>query len=95
MKNTENTNFEERFEYIFALGGGGEGQVCMLEEVYKERAGKAKSLISLAVQEERERVESLKVKMKSSHLCRFNDGEQTCECYMEALSDVIQELSKK
>ena len=52
---TPNT-WEERFESIFTLGGGGTGQVCMLEEVYKERVAKGRFLVSLAVQEERERV---------------------------------------
>lgn len=26
--------------------------------------------------------------MNETHLCRFNDGEQTCDCYIEALTDL-------
>lgn len=26
------------------------------------------------------------------HICGFNDGEQTCDCYNEALDDIINSL---
>src|SRR3989304_9962331 len=29
---------------------------------------------------------------KEDHLCRFNDGEQNCECYLSALSEVAAKL---
>lgn len=29
-------------------------------------------------------------KMKETHICRFNDGEQNCECYLSAISKVIE-----
>jgi len=41
-------------------------------------------------------VESKKVDMKNEetgHMCRFNDGLQTCDCYIQALSDLSTLLS--
>ena len=32
---------------------------------------------------------------KDKHYCGFNDGEQVCDCYNEALDDLIAHLSEK
>lgn len=54
-----------------------------------------------ARQEERERIVEYVQKAyctqehKDKHYCGFNDGEQVCDCYNEALDDLITHLSDK
>ena len=47
-----------------------------------------KSLANL-IQSQIEAIEGEKKEMEESHLCRFNDGEQRCECYSAALDAAI------
>ena len=43
---------------------------------------------SLAIDE----VEAEYGRMKETHLCRFNDGEQDCECYVKCIIALKQKL---
>lgn len=39
-------------------------------------------------------IENQKTEMKETHICAFNDGEQNCDCYLNALSDIIRKLTR-
>lgn len=41
-----------------------------------------------------EKIERMSVEMKETHACRFNDGKQNCDCYLEALDDLKREIIK-
>ena len=43
----------------------------------------------------KEMIESNKKSYKETHFCRFNDGECNCDCYLEALDDIITNLTTK
>lgn len=46
----------------------------------------------LLAQKEGFRREIEGTKVLKEHICRFNDGEQTCDCYNEALNDLLTKL---
>ena len=46
-------------------------------------------------QDFKKQVEGMEKEMKETHMCRFNDGDCDCDCYMEALKDIINKLNNK
>jgi len=48
------------------------------------------SLFSTQLNTIKERINGLK--NTKEHICRFNDGEQNCDCYNQALTDILKDL---
>lgn len=50
-----------------------------------------------AIKQDRQHLleEVRRIDFKEKYICRFNDGEQNCDCYLQALSDVEAILMKK
>lgn len=44
------------------------------------------------LREAREKIEGID---KTQHICRFNDGEQKCDCYYKAFADLLSTLESK
>ena len=57
-----------------------------------------KQVIAQARQDERqavvEKIDLIISRHKKEHWCRFNDGEQNCECYLEGLNRVKRQLAQ-
>lgn len=51
--------------------------------------------LNIAISEERTRCVEIveKIDYKEIHLCRFNDGEQNCECYLDCKKDIIKAIN--
>jgi hypothetical protein len=48
------------------------------------------SEINLALKEQREEIiKKIEGFDTNEHICRFNDGEQNCDCYIESIRDII------
>lgn len=37
----------------------------------------------------------MKTKLLENHICAFNDGEQSCECYKKACEDIIKLMKEE
>lgn len=87
--------------YVFMTAGGGIGfnhyGTCVvrsikdwvkppqdnvaLEKVREDERGRIAEIIHILVAQNKE------------HSCRFNDGEQNCDCYLEGLNRVLRQLA--
>lgn len=57
-----------------------------------------RNLLTQTLQNQRESIikdiEEMKAGMDEKHICRFNDGEQVCDCYLEAITDILNSLTE-
>jgi len=77
--------FEEAMSYVNA-------DKALYPRVYLRDHIKSQTLalLNALLEEAKRRLET----MKETHLCRFNDGECTCECYVASTQDQITSLEK-
>lgn len=48
---------------------------------------------SEVIEEVEKKIKEVWQNAKEEHICRFNDGEQKCDCYYTGLSDIASEVS--
>ena len=64
------------------------------EKAYSQQVHQWKSI---AVEEFKQQLLSLinNIDYKENHHCPNNDGKQNCECYLEAIEDIIKLINNK
>lgn len=82
MKQQTNKQLAEKIINLFS-GANHTGKVYETE---------LKALLSSQLQQLKEKVGA--EKGSKDHVCRFNDGEQNCECYNQALDQVLSIISE-
>lgn len=63
--------------------------------LYGGEAVRINDLLLSERQRLKERVGKMRAEMKVKHICRFNDGGETCDCYLTALDQVLTLLSEE
>jgi hypothetical protein len=95
-------NWELEFEKLWTIGSIGVqisfGKFTSAKDIEKEFIRHILALCghqarATALQEAMEVVKNVRREMKIEHTCRFNDGEQDCDCYVEAITEILSALT--